>query len=314
MTRDDDGALADDALAGKVVVVTGASDGIGRAAVREFARTGATVMMIGRNEAKTAAAASSIMSELGRRTIMWEIADLSRQDAVRDVARRLRSRIPAIDVLVNNAGAVFLERAVTAEGLERTFALNHLQYFTLTLLLLHQLSAAATDGAPARIISVASRAHRNARLDLADLQLAHGFRGWRAYANSKLCNVLFARALADRTNPSRLVSHAMHPGVVSSRFAANNGGRGRLMRRVMDVVAVTPAQGADTIVWLASSNDAIASSGDYWVKRTQTPPSIAARNADTASRLWTESARIAGIDADALIREAGVGLDTSSNA
>ncbi len=297
---------AEGALVGKTVLVTGASDGIGKAAVRAFVDAGAMVMMIGRNEAKTSAAASRIMSESGRRAIMWEIADLSRQDAVRDLAQRLRSRIPTIDIVVNNAGAVFLDRAVTAEGMERTFALNHLNYFTLTLLLLNQTSAAATSLAPARIINVSSTAHRGARLALNDLQLVHGYGGWRAYANSKLCNLLFTRALARRMDPSRVVTHAMHPGVVATRIAANNGARGRFLRRMMDLISITPEQGADTIVWLATSDDALTSSGDYWEKRTRRAPSAAARDDETAEGLWQASASLARIDADRLIIEAGI--------
>ena len=293
-------------LVGKTVVVTGASDGIGKAAVRAFVDAGASVMMIGRNEAKTAAAASRIMSESGRRAITWEIADLSRQDAVRDLAHRLRSRVPTIDILVNNAGAMFLERALTAEQIERTFALNHLHYFTLTLLLLNQLAAAANPDAPARIINVSSRAHRAARLDLDDLQLVHGYGGWRAYSNSKLCNILFTAALARRMNPSRIVAHAMHPGVVSTRFASNNGMRGRLLRQVMDWFSVTPEQGADTIVWLASADSALSGSGHYWEKRARQTPSTMAGNEAVADRLWELSASLAHIDAERMIAEAGV--------
>lgn len=294
------------ALVGKTVVVTGASDGIGKAAVRAFVDAGAMVMMIGRNEAKTSAAASRIMSESGRRAIMWEIADLSRQDAVRDLAQRLRSRVPTIDILVNNAGAVFLDRAVTAEGLERTFALNHLNYFTLTLLLLNQISAAATKHSPARIINVSSGAHRAARLDLNDLQLVHGYGGWRAYANSKLCNVLFTHALVRRLDPSYVVAHAMHPGMVSTRMATNNGARGRFLRRMMDLVSISPEQGADTILWLATAADALTTSGDYWEKRKRVPPSASARDDVLADRVWRASETLAHIDADQLIVEAGI--------
>lgn len=297
-------ALADGALDGRTVIVTGASDGIGRAAVRGLVLRGARVVMVGRNEAKTAAAANSIMSASGRRSVAWEIADLSRQDAVREVADRIRERHARIDVLVNNAGAFYLHYGTTADGLERTFALNHLAYFTLSLLLLDRLAESSEPGAPARIINVASRAHRNARLDVRDLQMTRGYRGWRAYANSKLCNILFTRALARRVDPARVVVHAMHPGLVSTRFATNNGRAGRLLRRVMDVASVDATKGADTLVWLTECDDAAQSTGDYWVRRTRRNPSRAARNPATEEALWQESARLSGLDVDVLTSRA----------
>lgn len=295
-------------LAGKTVVVTGASDGIGKAAVRAYVAAGASVVMIGRNEAKTAAAARSLMSELGTasgpRAITWEIADLSRQEAVHDLADRLLARLPRIDVLANNAGAMFLDREVTPDGYERTFALNHLSYVALTLRLLAPLVAAARPGAPARVLSVSSRAHENASPSLDDLQLERDFGGWKQYANSKLYNIWFTRALARRLNPARVVTHALHPGVVRTRFATNNGRMGRLLRRVMDVVSVTPAQGADTLVWLASAPEAREGSGDYWVKRRRVSPSRTARDDARAEQLWTTTSRLTGLDADRLIRDA----------
>ncbi len=291
-------------LAGKTVVVTGGSDGIGRAAVRQYVEAGASVVIVGRNAAKTAAAAASIMSDTGRRAVTWEIADLARQSEVRDLAERLLARLPRIDILANNAGALFLEYETTTEGFERTFALNHLNYFTLTLLLIDRLAGSARTGAPSRVLNVSSRAHKNARTDLRDLQLQRDFRGWRAYANSKLYNVWFTRVLATRLDAARVVTHALHPGVVSTRFATNNGGAGRLLRRVMDVMAVTPDQGADTLVWLSYAHEAIESTGEYWVRRARTIPSRHARNDSAAEQLWTASARLSGLDADRILHDA----------
>ena len=295
-------------LEGKTVVVTGASDGIGKAAVRAYVAAGATVVMVGRNEAKTAAAARSIMSDLGHasgdRPITWEIADLSRQDAVHDLADRLLARLTQIDVLANNAGAMFLEREQTPEGFERTFALNHLSYFTLTMRLLAPLVAASRPGAPARVLSVSSRAHKNAHPRLDDLQLERSFGGWTQYANSKLYNIWFTRALARRLDPLRVVAQALHPGVVSTRFATNNGGMGRLLRRAMDLISVTPAQGADTLVWLSQAPEALDGSGDYWEKRVRVTPSSTARDDAGAEQLWTTTSQLTGLDADQLIRDA----------
>lgn len=286
------------------MVVTGASDGIGRAAVQQYAKDGARVVMVGRNEAKTRAAANAIMSATGRRDITWAIADLSRQDAVRELAMQLRRAHPKIHVLANNAGAMFLERLETVDGLEQTFALNHLNYFTLTLLLLPSLYAAGSPGSPARVVNVSSRAHENAKVDLDDLQLARDFGGWRAYANSKLFNIWFTRSLSRRLDTARVITHSMHPGVVSTRFATNNGRVGRLLRGIMDIVSITPDQGADTLVWLSAADAPSRASGLYWRKRKEQTPSRAARRDDWAEVLWARSATLAGIDADLLLQQA----------
>lgn len=290
-------------LRGRTVVVTGGSDGIGRATVMQLVRAGATVVMVGRNEAKTTAAATAIMSLSGRRAVEVEIADLSLQEEVRALAERINTRYERIDALINNAGALFMERRETSEGLERTFALNHLAYFTLSLLLLDRLTDSAGPGEPARIINLASRAHEDGRLRIDDLQMKRGYGGWRAYRASKLCNVLFTRALARRLDPALVVVHAVHPGLVSTRFAQNNGAIGRLMRRVMDFASVTVEQGADTPVWLTTAAAPATSSGDYWSKRQRTQPSAMARDDSLGDALWTASAALAGIDADAIIRE-----------
>lgn len=292
-------------FAGKTVIVTGASDGIGRAASRAYLRGGASVVMVGRNEAKTVAAAQRLMSETGERRVRWEIADLSRRTDVQELAERLLARHPRIDVLANNAGAMFLDREETIDGIERTVALNHLGYFALTLHLLPAL-AAAGRGTPARVLCVSSRAHENARVDMQDLQLVRGFGGWRAYCNSKLFNLWFVRALARRVDPTRILVQALHPGVVHTRFATNNGMRGRIIRRLMDLAAISPEAGADTLVWLSHATEATAHPAGYWVKRRLRTPSRAARDDARAEQLWLESERLTGLDGDAMLAQAGV--------
>jgi NAD(P)-dependent dehydrogenase (short-subunit alcohol dehydrogenase family) len=294
-------------LEDRLVVLTGGSDGIGRAAAIQYVERGAHVVLVGRNDAKTRAAASSIMSATGRRAIDIEVADLSHLGQVHELADRLLTRWPRIHVLANNAGAVFLDRQQTPDGIERTLALNHLAYFVLSLRLLDGLAAAAAPGAPARVLLVASRAHQAARLDLDDLQLVGRFRGYLAYANSKLCNILCATSLGERLDPSRVVAHSLHPGLVSTRFAVNNGAQGRFWRRLMDLGSVPPDQGADTLVWLSYAAEGIASSGDYWVRRARVRPSRAARDPRLAAGLWRASEQLTGLDADAMIRAAGVG-------
>lgn len=288
----------------RTVVISGASDGIGRAAATGFARRGDRVVLLGRNEAKTAAAARAIMSATGNRTITWHIADLSSLEAVAELADRLRDAHPRIDVLVNNAGAMFRHRELTPEGIERTVALNHLAAFALTLRLLPSLATAAEAHPPARVITVSSRAHQHGRADLDDLQFAHGYRAWRAYGTTKLYNLWFTTALAARVPADRLLAVAMHPGVVRTRFATNNGAWGRWQRRIMDLVSVTPEVGADTILWLADAEAPRSFPGSYWVRRQRTTPSRTARNLAAAERLWTMSADLTGLDADALVRAA----------
>jgi retinol dehydrogenase-12 len=284
-------------FAGKTVIVTGSSDGIGRAAASAWAAARATVVMVGRNEAKTVAAARAIMSATGNRQVHWAIADLSRRDATLDLARDLATRHPRIHVLANNAGALFLDREDTADGVERTFALNHLAYMTLSLALLPNLAAAAMPGLPARVINVSSRAHRRASVNPSDWQLREGYRGWRAYANSKLYNLWFTRTLAARVDAARLVVHAMHPGVVRSRFATNNGAMGRVQRQIMNLVSVSPEQGADTLLWLSHAADAATSTGDYWVTRQRLSISRLARRDDLATQLWNASLPLTGLRA-----------------
>ena len=288
----------------RTVVISGASDGIGRAAATGFAQRGDQVVLLGRNEAKTAAAARAIMSATGNRQLTWHIADLSLLEAGAELAERLRAAHPRIDVLVNNAGAMFRHRELTSEGIERTVALNHLAAFALTLRLLPSLASAADAHPPARVITVASRAHQHGRVDLDDLQFARGYGAWRAYGTTKLYNLWFTAALAARLPANRLLAVAMHPGVVRTRFATNNGAWGRWQRRIMDLVSVTPDAGADTILWLADADAPVAFPGSYWIRRQRTTPSRAAQNRAAAERLWTASAGLTGLDAEALVQAA----------
>jgi NAD(P)-dependent dehydrogenase (short-subunit alcohol dehydrogenase family) len=269
-------ATGERSLSGRTIVLTGASDGIGRAAAEAYAGRGATVVMVGRNEAKTAAAASRIMSATGKRTVVWEIADLSKQDAVRDLAARLKRRYPRIDVLANNAGAIFLERGLTSEGLERTFALNHLGHFTLSLLLLESLASAAGPGEPARIINVSSRAHQNARLDIGDLQLERGY-GARA-TPTRSCATLFTRAAA-HGRPARQSICTRCTGVTTVRDEQRRDGR--IMRRVMDLSSRRNRCRARHLYgWRVAT--ARASSGEYWVSDAR---AVASRADGTCERL-----------------------------
>jgi len=278
------------------VIITGASDGIGRAVAERCTRAGAHVVLVGRNEAKTRHVASDLRSRTGSDTVTYEIADLLYLDEQVALANRLRAAHPLVHALVNNAGALFLERELTRDGLERTFALNHMAYVQLTLRLLPSLLAAAGAAGPARVVNVASRAHVGASIASSDLRGDWALSGWRAYGASKLANILFTRALAARVDPRRLCVHAVHPGLVASRFAANNGRVGRLTRRVMDWFSVSNAAGSDTAAWLLASPEGATASGSYWVQRRQVPPSSIARDDALAEALWTASLALGSLE------------------
>jgi NAD(P)-dependent dehydrogenase (short-subunit alcohol dehydrogenase family) len=280
------------ALQGCTIVITGASDGIGFALSRRCAEAGGQVIMVGRNRAKTDHAVSRIKTTTGSRLVFAEIADLLYLEEQDALVHRLLQRGTPLHALVNNAGALFLEWELTRDGLERTFALNHLAYVRVSSGLLPALRAAASPGTPARLLNVASRAHMGARFALDNLQGERHYSGWSAYAASKLYNILFTRALAKRVAPHELSVHALHPGLVASRFAANNGWKGRAQRRVMDWFSVSVEAGSDTAAWLLACNDATDASGSYWVQRAVTTPSRDARSNAFADALWKESERL----------------------
>ena len=282
---------------------------LGKTAARRLAEMGAHVVLVGRNVQKTETVAREIEEARVSGSVAVEIANLSLQEDVRKLAARLSQVLPKVDVLINNAGAIFSDRAQTSEQLERTFALNHLAYFTLTLLLLPALYAAGVPGNAARIVNVASRAHFRAQLDLDDLQSVRSFRAWRTYNNSKLENILSTRALSRRLDTSRVVTHSLHPGVVASQFAlAGNRLWGKFMRTAMNLRSVSPERGSDTIVHLATAHTAIGRSGLYWDQCAVAEPSAAALDDTVAERLWLESSRLAGIDADRITGNAVNGV------
>jgi NAD(P)-dependent dehydrogenase (short-subunit alcohol dehydrogenase family) len=280
-------------MIGKTVVITGATSGIGLEASDALVRQGAALVLVARDRGRGEAALARLRAKAPQARIEIRYADMSEMAEVRRLAADLLATVGPIDVLINNAGAIFDRHALTGDGLERTFALNHMGYFLLTNLLLDRLKEAPAG----RIVSVASEAHRGATLDFADLTGRNGARGWQAYRRSKLANILFTMELARRLAGTSVTANCLHPGFVASRFG--DAGNGLAMRFFIGLgkrlIAVTPKEGAKTIVFLAASPEVATVSGRYYAKRRAVEPSAAARDGAAARRLWDESAGIAGI-------------------
>jgi NAD(P)-dependent dehydrogenase (short-subunit alcohol dehydrogenase family) len=276
---------------GKVVVITGATSGIGEVAARRLAGMGARIVLVARDQARGAAALARLPSSGGPSNAhSIHFADLSRIAEMKRLAQEIAAVEPRIDVLINNAGAVFGSRQLTADNLERTFAINHMAYFALTQGLRERLLAAA----PARIVNTASDAHKGAKLDFNDLQAAHGFSPMKAYGRSKLCNILFTRELARRLSGQGVTANCLHPGFVATRIGDGIGGFIAGIFRVAKYFAITPEKGAETIVYLAASPEVADISGDYFYKCRTAELTPEARSDEDAKRLWMESEKLLG--------------------
>ncbi len=274
---------------GKVCVVTGATSGIGKAAATALARLGAQIVLVGRDRGRAEATAAEIGAVCALPPKV-ELADLASMDQVRALAERVAA-LERIDVLLNNAGLMAGARRVTPDGFEHVFAVNHLAPFLLTNLLLPKLTASA----PARVITVTSDAHSAAKLDLGDPNLERGWESWRSYANSKLANILFTRELARRLDGTVVAANCAHPGVVRTGFGREARPLMRLGVTLARPFFLSPARGADTIVYLASSPDVAGQTGGYYVKRQRQQPSAAARDDAAARKLWEISERMTGL-------------------
>lgn len=278
-------------MQGKVCVITGATSGIGLAAAEALARLGGRIVLIGRNPERGARAIERLRRRVPNAQTSIHYADLERMGEVRRLGAELRSAYQRVDVLINNAGAQFERRRLTEEGLERTFALNHMAYFLLTYELRERLAAAA----PARVINVASEAHEGARLDFSDLNIEHGYSGWVAYSRSKLANILFTRELAGRLRSTGVTANALHPGFAATRFGYNNPGLFRIKLFLVKRLAISPEEGAKTVVHLATAPELAFATGGYYVRSKMADPSEAAQDGSAARRLWHLSSKFAGI-------------------
>ncbi len=276
-------------MQGKTVVATGATSGVGEQAVIALARMGARIVFVARDEKRAEATLDKLESVAPRLGHRVHLADLSSMAETRRVGLLIAEGEPRVDVLVNNAGAMFADRRVTAEGLELTFALNHMAYFLLTLALEERLAAAA----PARVVSTSSMAHQGMSLDFSDLQSARRYNGWRTYGRSKLANILFTREAARRLAGVGVTANCFHPGFVASRFGSASGGWTSRLIPLAKMFAITPVEGADTLVYLASAPEVAKVTGAYFVKRKAVQPSAAARDDAAARKLWEASEALA---------------------
>jgi retinol dehydrogenase-12 len=271
-------------IEGKQVLITGASRGIGRATALGLARLGANVSLIVRSRERGEKVIEDIRS-LGKpvRADLF-VADLSSMKEVRRVAAEFLAKHDRLDVLINNAGAINMDRETTADGYERTFATNHLAYFLLTELLLDRL----VESAPSRIVNVSSEAHRGARVDFDDpMYEKRSYRGFPAYGASKLANILFTRELARRLEGKGVTANALHPGVIASGFGKNNEGIfGFVMRNIAGPFLGSEESGARTSVYLASSPEVEGKTGLYFKSSREATPTREARDDAAAARLW----------------------------
>jgi NAD(P)-dependent dehydrogenase (short-subunit alcohol dehydrogenase family) len=277
------------AMKGRIVMVTGASDGIGKVTARELARKGAQVVMVCRNPQKAEAALAEVQTQSGNPSVELMLADLSSQSSIRALAKSFRERHDRLHVLVNNAGAIHQTRKMTDEGLEMTFATNHLGYFLLTELLLDVLKASA----PARIVNVASTAHRRAlRIPFDDLHAEKDFGPMKAYAESKLANILFTYELAKRLQGTRVTANCLHPGVVATGFGKADPGWFRIAVKLASVFFISAEKGAATSIYLASSPEVEGVTGKYFVRCAPASSSRASYDQAAAKRLWEVSERL----------------------
>jgi NAD(P)-dependent dehydrogenase (short-subunit alcohol dehydrogenase family) len=277
-------------MTGKTILITGGTGGIGRAAAIALASMGARVGITGRDRARAEQAAAAIGRESGGPALDVFVADMSSQAEVKRLAGEVLSRYPRLDVLLNNVGGFWAHRHVTADGLEHTFALNHLGPFLLTNLLLERLIASA----PARVVTVSSGAQAMGKIDFDDLMGERKYSGQRAYNQSKLANVMFTYELARRMEGTGVTATALHPGVTRTAFSAEDPALGPLVA-ILRPFMKSPARGAETPVYLASSPEVDGVSGQYFANRKARKSHTSSYDSATTTRLWQVSADLVGL-------------------
>jgi NAD(P)-dependent dehydrogenase (short-subunit alcohol dehydrogenase family) len=276
----------------KVCLITGATSGIGKATAMELVKMGASVVMVGRDRGRGEAALAEIKEKSANASVDLMLADLSSQQEIHRLAGEFKEAYPRLDVLINNAGLFRSKRITTADGLEMTFAVNHLAYFLLTKLLLDVLKASA----PSRIVNVSSGDHNNGAIDFDDLQGEKGYKGAKAYSQSKLADVLFTYELARRLEGTGITANCLHPGAgVRTNFGSGVSGVFGLIVRALRPFMISPEKGAETSIYLASSPEVEGLSGRYFVKKAEARSSDVSYDESRARRLWEVSAELTNL-------------------
>lgn len=287
--------IEDNSMEGKICLVTGASRGIGFQTALGLARKGAFVVLASHHQQRGEKASRRINGYVMRKATDFMLVDLSSQEQIFEFAEMFKARYDRLDVLVNNAGGFFLKHRKSVDGIEMTFALNHMNYFMTTLLLMDPILASSS----ARIVNVSAESHRGHGLNFDDLQFEGGYNGVRAYGQSKLANLLFTYELARRLANTKVTVNALHPGFVKTNLGKQN----RVVRAVMDVLHVfakSPKKGAETPIYLASSSDVTDVSGQYFIDMKEVPSSPESYDLVTAERLWNVSEELCGLGASAV--------------
>ncbi len=277
---------------GKVIVITGATSGIGQIAAERLGSMGARIVLVARDKVRGEIALARLRERAPGVAHSIHYADLSRLAETKRVAAEIAAAESRIDVLLNNAGALFSSRQVTEDGLELTFAINHVAYFVLT----HGLRNRLIASAPARVVNTASNAHKGARLDFDDLQSSKDYSGLKVYGRSKLCNILYTRELGRRLTGTGVSANCLHPGFVATRFGDQSGGLLSYVVRIGKTFAISPEKGADTVIYLATSPDVANVSGGYFYQCHPAEPSKEAQDDAAAQRLWRETAKLASLE------------------
>lgn len=287
--------MANQTMQGKICMVTGATAGIGEVTAQALAQQGTTVIVVGRNTTRCADTVSRIREASGNTNVAYLVADLSVQQDIHRLSEEFQSSYLRLDVLVNNVGGIFTSRRETADGLEMTFALNHLAPFLLTNLLLDRLKASQA----ARVVNVSALAHEWGKLDFDDLQRkkSYKYQGWSAYAQAKLANIMFTYEMARRLAGTKVSINALHPGIIATNFGAEIGGEllGKLVRPIFNRLALTPQQGTQTSLYLATSPEVQGVSGKYFSKQKAVSSSKASYDEAATRRLWQLTEELVGL-------------------